>query len=80
MVKREQRPKHREGLADREASLEEREQEIGERLSQVAGMSKEEATEQLFKRLDQDLLEDQGKLIAKREKEAEEKPRTGPST
>ena len=73
MIKREQRLELAEKeLAEREQTITEREDEIGERLSKVAGLSKEEASEQLFKRLDQELIEEQGKLIAKREKEAEE--------
>jgi len=53
----------------REAALNERERTIDERLAQVAGMTAEQAKAELLSRLDAELVEEQGKRIARAEKD-----------
>ena len=55
--------------AVREAALNERERTIDERLAQVAGMTAEQAKAELLSRLDAELVEEQGKRIARAEKD-----------
>ena len=60
-----------QALSDRAAELEQQGQALHTKLEEVAGLSAEEAQEQLFARLDEQLADEQGRLIAKRTKEAE---------
>ncbi len=60
-------------LKDKEAALEKRTSEFDEALANVAKLSMDDAKQELFKRLDEQLAEEQGKIISQRSKETEEK-------
>ncbi len=60
-------------LKAKEDALEKRSSEFDAALAQVAQLSLTEAKEELFKRLEDQLAEEQGKLISQRHKEAEER-------
>ena len=62
-----------EKLKAQEQALEERNIEIDEALAKTAQMSIEDAKQELFKHLDAQLTEEQGKLVSQRQKEAEER-------
>ncbi len=56
-------------LADRNKTLDVREQDIEKRLSEVAGLTREQAREELLSRLDASLVAEQSERIAKYEKD-----------
>jgi len=61
-----------ESLKQRSAELDRREQEVGEKLLEVAEMSREQAEEELLRRLDEELSAEKDRLIRRRVEEARE--------
>lgn len=62
-------------LKEQETALAKRTSEFDQALAEVSKMSLDEARQELFKRLDDQLAEEQGRIISLRHKEAEERAR-----